>query len=394
MDFIAEAAVPMVCPVPSAEAAPVAPPEPPVEVLPTPPAPKIEFVAEETPPAESPILPAEPVSSVESPRAESYEVEPPVDLPPVTLNLDLAADEETAEEPPAPPPPSILDEEEPAKPSEAETVAQETSQPPSFEEVAPIPPVEAPAAAAAAGTEDVISELERELAEEEARKERLPRKVEEDTIPRPESVEIKKPAPKASEPAAVSHEEAKPVTDEMKKRKSAQEPKKKPEDIEVFDVGAAAAPAEPTEDVFEILEEEPSAAAEAGKEKSLEDEMAELFGEEAKEAPADSSFAQPQVPPVEEDFDLSVFQKGSAAAAPVEPAAISEDTLFDVNQNQAVVGAPSAHDDLQGVSRIRAVTEERTPTSVYLYTAAIILGFAVVAFAGMVLWRITLSSAD
>jgi hypothetical protein len=173
------------------------------------------------------------------------------------------------------------------------------------------------------------------------------------------------------------------VTDETKKPKPA-DVKKKPEDIEVFDLEQ---PGAEKEEVFDILEEEPAEGAPApaadAKAQTLEDEMAELFGDEQKSASPDQAFKAPEVPKVEEDFDLSVFQKDKQEAEADEPAPIAEDTLFDVESARAEPEQESSIHDLQGVSRIRAITEERTPTSVYLFTAAVILAFGVVAFAGM-----------
>lgn len=181
------------------------------------------------------------------------------------------------------------------------------------------------------------------------------------------------------------------MTDEMKKPKPGEPPKvKKPEDIEVFDFEQ---PGAKKEEEFELLEEEPVAkeSAPAGaapaKEKSLEEEMAELFGEEAKEAPLDQAFAAPQAPAKpEEDFDLSVFQKDKQEEAAAEPAAITEEKLFEVESPRAETHEAASDAEMQSVSRIRAISEERTPASVYLYTTAVIVAVLVVACAGMLLW--------
>ena len=469
ISFVAEEAKPMACPITEEAKAEAEKPGEMTEVLPlrqvtTP----MEFV-EAPPAAQEPAPPAPEVVAPQEvtpePSKETYEVETPEPVAPVTKWMDFAVDEETAEVTPAEssqvqsaaelPPEIVLPA--PAQGPIAEVAPAESSQPQAApelpSEIVPPAPMESPvldlpapaeefgvavpAAHAAvpveseqpelvsAGAEnasptpknvdaappsralatpeyglaegkrthgaaperavpqapDIVSEIEAELAAESA-KESLPSTSRGDTMSARQANEIREPVPKSSGPAEVPQEEAKPVTDETKKPKPAD--KKKPEDIEVFDLEQ---PGAKPEEVFDILEEEPAEAAPASaadaKEKTLEDEMAELFGDEQKPAAPDEAFKTPEVPKVEEDFDLSVFQKDKQEAVAAEPAPIAEETLFDVDQQAAEPEHETSVHDLQGVSRIRAITEERTPTSVYLFTAAIILAFGVVAFAGM-----------
>ena len=241
---------------------------------------------------------------------------------------------------------------------------------------------------------DIAEKIDRKPSAEEP-KESLPLAPQDDTMSLLQS-EPTKPAPMPSEPAPAYKQEAKPVSDSTKKpRPDDKQKAKKSEDIEVFDLETAAPKGE---DTFEIIEDEPAEAAPAApeKEKSLEEEMADLFGDEQKDASPDVAFAQPAAPKVEEDFDLGIFQKDKAAeaAAPAEPAPTDE-SLFDVDAasgaGAAAAPAPDVDADagMQGVSRIRAITEERTPASVHLYTAIIIIGFLVLAFTGMLLWHVS-----
>ena len=425
---------------PTAEA-----PAPPDVVESPPPAEVAADAAPETPTETYEVEPLAPVvaegaAAPETP-TETYEVEPPLPVAPVTQRMDFAVDEETAEVTPGEAACAPAAEERPAEvvpalPADEPSAAalpeveappvEEAESPQPAEEVpepaealetvseasealfhpveaekpaekAPEAALEAPFVAArapsATGTPDLVEDTQAELTTPTA-KEFLPPAVPEDTISTHRPTEFRESVPVPPGPVEVPQEEAKPVTDETRKPKPDEQPKKpKPDEIEVFDIEQPGT----KEEEFEILEEEPAEAAPAApaaavsdKEKSLEEEMAELFGDEQKEASPDLAFAQPQPPKVEEDFDLSVFQKDKQEAAPEEPVLIPEETLFEVEQptvepDAAVIGA-----DLQGVSRIRAMTEERTPASVYLYTAAILIAFGVVAFAGMVVTLIFL----
>ncbi len=223
-----------------------------------------------------------------------------------------------------------------------------------------------------------------------ATKESLPEGASDGRIPTSKSGEIRTAASGGAQAAEVSHEEAKPVTDKTKPTPEEQK-KKKPDEIEVFDLGEVKA--EPEEE-FQILEEEPKEVAPAGpaKEKTLEEEMAELFGEETPQQPAaaPAASAAPAAPKAEEDFDLSVFQKDKQEAVAPAPVEITEEALFDVSQQtQEPAGEQSlTHEDMESQSRIKSLTEERTPASVYFFTAAIVLSFIAVALTGMLLWHV------
>jgi hypothetical protein len=269
------------------------------------------------------------------------------------------------------------------------------------EEVAEPEVAEAPAEAvlpvsAAADVDDLFREVEEELAAPSGAKD-APEQTEIDRFVEPERMETAGPA----HVPVGKPEEAEQVTDEQKKK--LQKPgevtppagkDESQEPIEVFDLEEV--PAKP-EEQFEILEEEPaekpSAPAPAsapvkGKAPSLEEEMAELFGEEHKESAAEVPAAAP-VAKGEEDFDLSVFQKEKQEAEEAEPEALPEEALFEVDKaTQSEEDAVQEVTGVQSASRIKALAEEKTPMSVHLFTAAVILSFGAVALVGMMLWHI------
>jgi hypothetical protein len=327
---------------------------------------------EETPPAEKPDV-------CDVPEVVSEELEAP------------AAELEVASGEPAPPVEEKVSEE--AGPTELpvpeETVPAETVEPEArvVEEVpsggepaevevtpgeAPAPTVEEPELSTPSG--EAAAPPEEEAVEEE--------------VPAGEEVEqVTEEKKKEEERAKPSEEELVPPAEEAKKA----EEEAAPESIEVFDLETApAAKGGEGEGELVTLEEEAPAKETPGeaaaKEKTLEEEMAELFGEEKPERPPEEAFAA-QAPT--EDFDLSVFQKdtGAEQAMPV-----AEESLFEVGEQETPVveevPVEEVAPDVETVSRIRALTEERRAPSTVAFTAAALLAFVVLAFTGMLLWHI------
>ena len=255
---------------------------------------------------------------------------------------------------------------------------------------------------------DVFKELEEEFLAEERGVGKTP--VGPGTYDRagseqPAETDLRKPESLA--PAAQPREEVEQVTEEKKKgEKRARPPEEErtppageqkkaeeevaPENIEVFDLETPADKGVAAEEGLVTLEEEAPAGAAPGaaaaKDQTLEEEMAELFGEEKPERAADEAFAA-QAPA--EDFDLSVFQKeaGGEEARPV-----AEESLFEVEEpGAAPLVEPPVDEtvpDADSSGRIRAFTEERRGPSNVAFTAAALLAFVVLAFTGMLLWHI------
>ena len=378
-------------------AQPPMPPEPPIVEE------AVEFVPMEQYLAQ--MKTPEPQSAVEQPEAIPLaaeeaisKAEPPpaaAEMPPI-VEVPVARETgipepPTAEEPAAEP---LLEQPIAAKEVTPITPLAEGMEVPVEEtpEVLVRPSAEAPRAVSEEKAQDTLEEIEAELSQQEA-KESLPEAVPDGRISAPRSGEDKEAVPAVSETAGMSEEEAKPVTDKTKPTPDEQK-KKKPEDIEVFDLGEQKAK---PEEEFQILEEEPKEGAPTeaapAKDKTLEEEMAELFGEEPKEAAgaaAAAAAAAPEVAKVEEDFDLSVFQKDKQEAVEPEPVEITEESLFDVGQEQSAPAEEQtiSNEDIESQSRIKSITEERTPASVYLYTAAIVISFIAVGLTGMLLWHV------
>ena len=348
---------------------------------------------------------------------------------------ELAAAEEEAppaERPSEPEPTPVEPEavEEPAPP-ELEAVSEEAAEPEAPEEEVPAPePALGPAAAAgAAAATDVWQELQEELAAEEGETEEAPVEpvaAEADRFTEPVFADSETPRPvgvektaeeaeqvteeKGEEERAEQPEEEKAPLEEAPKEEAAPPPEEEPvpveekpaeagtfeladmeeaaplEEIEVVDLEATPT-AEAEEEELVVLEEEVparEAAVEAAGAKTLEEEVAELFGEETVETPPDEAFAAPAA---EEDFDLSVFQQ-EAAVEETLPA--GDESLFEVGEEPVPteVEQPPEGAAVESVSRIRALTEERAAPSTVAFTAAILLAFAAVAFTGMLIWHL------
>lgn len=338
-----------------------------------------------------------------------------------------AAEEEVPEVAEAP-------EEEPVEAEAAEPAAPHVEEEVAAGErgrEAPVAPLAA-AAFAAEGTKDVFEEAEAELAAEEAQTEETAARSDEGAIEEFEETGVADSERSREIGVRKLSEEAEPVTDERKDEGAPEQPEEevipladegaKPEPpggevipllgeeeteeavvpqqpaetpseapaaaegIEVFDLEEEAPPAEEAEEELVTLEEEaPAEEAAATKDRTLEQEMAELFDEEAGEAPPDEAFAAP----AEEDFDLSVFQQDVATE---EPVPVTEEGLFEMGAEappavaeQPVAEAPA---EVEGVSRIRALTEERTAPSTAVFTATVLLAFLGIAFTAMLLWHI------
>jgi len=225
---------------------------------------------------------------------------------------------------------------------------------------------------------------------------------------RQESAGVEKPAaadrrePEPIVPAEEAQEEVRQVSEE-RKEKEEETPKPPeegakpeeevvPENIEVFDLEAPAEGTGAGEEGLVTLEEEAPAAeapgAESSKEKSLEEEMAELFGEEKPGTPVETP-AAPEAPT--EDFDLSVFKKeeGVEEAMPV-----AEESLFEVDE-QGATAEPLGRGSLgevESAGRLGALLEEQRAPSNALFTVVALFAFVVLAFTGMLLWHVFVAS--
>ena len=412
--FVEEETGPMVCPVPPAiEGAPAeeAAARPPVT----------EQIAPVTPVA-APTLEEEKPEPLSEEIERTFEVTPPAPMVPVTESFERAVDEDLGDLEAEPEPVRIEDlvsKEE--VPSAKEPGEREVPEAISEE-------VEAPAAESEIASREGAESVEEEPAEEAARAEFPPLEravpaermvpeaeiaktpVEQETgapagFEKPVAADWGKPA--SFVPVEEPLEEVEQVTEEKKKEEEkakpseekpvppAEEEKKAeegavPESIEVFDLEAPAGKGGEGEEELVTLEEEApveeAAGAEAAKERTLEEEMAELFGEEKPERPAEEAFAA-QAPV--EDFDLSVFQKGTGGEQAMP---VAEEALFEVGEQgtPAAGQAPveEAVPDVETVSRIRALTEERRAPGALALTAAALLAFVVLAFTGMLLWHV------
>jgi hypothetical protein len=138
----------------------------------------------------------------------------------------------------------------------------------------------------------------------------------------------------------------------------------------------------------EVAPAEEAPAAATSKDKTLEEDMAELFGEEKPEqAAAGAAAAAPvagQAPT--EDFDLSVFKKeeGSDESAPV-----AEEELFQVDEQGATAAESQAGEpvmDLESSARVRGFVDQQQAPSNAAFTVAAMLAFVALAFTGMLLW--------
>jgi hypothetical protein len=356
----------------------------------TPPTPVVEEPAEK--PEE---VPAADAACETEEEPETFEAAPPAPAVPVTERFERAVDEEVGEL-----------EEEPAAAeletsSESEEVVGATGGRPSSEPVAETL-VEPSVFEPGPGAKDVWKEAEAEVlrGEESGMKPAGVESAVERESGEEHSVEeeivSEGPAPPAR--AEKPREEEEPVADQKKDEElpvrgegDKGKPEQKPEDegIEVFDLEEEGgkkppAPVKKEEEELVTLEEEAPAA---GKEKSLDEEMAEIFGE--GEAPKAEETFKTAVPTAEEDFDLSVFKEKPAEGIE-EPVAVEEGSLFETGQLDESKGEDQMQAVLQreGPSRIKAITEEPAQPGATAFTVAVLLAFVVIAFTGMLLWHL------
>lgn len=165
-----------------------------------------------------------------------------------------------------------------------------------------------------------------------------------------------------------------------------------PENIEVFDLEAPGEAGGAGDEGLVSLEEEAlkeeAPAAAPSKDKTLEEEMAELFGEEKGEQPAAAEVVPAAGGAPTEDFDLSVFKKEEGAE---ESAPVAEEALFEIDeQGTAPVesSAGQAATDAESATRIRGFVEQEQAPSNAVFTVAALLAFVVLAFTGMLLWHV------
>ena len=350
----------------------------------------------------------------------------------VTDELELAVDEELADLEPEPVEEVVPEQasavEAPSEPepvveaaSEPEPVAQEPVAEPEPEPVADEPAPVAGAVIGAAAADDVWEELQEKPSVDQGVPEAVtPVAAESDRQDEPVASESE--APRQTEADEIP-EEAEQVTEEHREEEEAfkseeeliplEEGTEEPapvepapadtfdlaepdesipiEEIEVTDLEDAPSEGEAEEDLMVLEEEAPpeEAVFDAGGPKTLEEEVAELFDEEPAQASPDEALAAAPAA-AEEDFDLSVFQQGETATEEALPTV--DESLFEevgagvsAEEEQPVEMAQA---EVEGVSRIRALTEERAAPNTAAITAAILLAFAAVAFTGMLLWHL------
>ena len=161
--------------------------------------------------------------------------------------------------------------------------------------------------------------------------------------------------------------------------KSKKKDQKPPEDIfEVYDIDEAKteeAPDAPQEEEIIELEEATEAHAEkAAIEQSVEDEMADIFGEEI--------LPQEEAPAIADDFDLSIFKESGAPAQ--EVATLGEADLSAVSQDAPTSTAGFGPSIGAIPSRVEAAAIGKGPSTVPM-TIAVVVAFTALLVAGMVI---------
>ncbi len=324
-------------------------------------------------------------------------LEPPVEVPAFPEEQPVAA-----ENLPEPEKPEVVPEPEPVLEVLPEPPPEPVVQPVS-EEVLPEPPavepepveiesVEIPASTAMSDlqADELFDEIERELETEQV--------APEAAIPvgdgAPQDVSEPEVQPASFAESTVSgrdklkSEEEFVVSEDQKKKKKEQKPD---EDIfEVYDLeeeteeAEKPAAAEAEEEIVELEEVTEASAGMADIEKSVDEEMADIFGDEAETPPAKKA---PVVQGAEaapaDDFDLSIFKE--SAEAPQEVASLQEVDLSSMTEE-----APSsAFEDIGHVtsatpSRIDAITAEKGPSTLPM-TIAVVVSFTALLLAGMLI---------
>ena len=193
------------------------------------------------------------------------------------------------------------------------------------------------------------------------------------------------------EQGRIEPEEEEVVTEDQKKEPEKQEPE---EDVfEVYDLEeeTAAAPvvpeqAEAEEEVIDLEDVSAESVDEMEAiEKSVEEEMEDIFGE-APKAPAPAPLA---VGAEVDDFDLSIFKEGDTTTEDVA-------TLEEVDLSAVMMASQSTEmSDVStlpsaGPSRIDAITAPRGPSTLPM-TLAVIISFVALLAAGMILVALSLS---
>lgn len=345
---------------------------------------------------------------------ETYEVEEPPAIRPVTEHMELATDEELADTEPPAEVASVLETDEPesseavqesgeealpegcaceaapaveewlTEPAAKAEPADETSTRPEQVQTepseieasgAPGPGIEKSDVAASVSGADVYDEIVKEIEEEPAEQSAAGTLT--GAASSNDSTDKRGPE--------VDREESPVAEDDVRKDK------KKEEDLddifEVYDLeekkegaaGASAPAVEPPKAEEEVVELKEVDKERLELERSIEEEMADLFGETStaeKVAPKPGAAGKPA-----DDFDLSIFKEGGTAA---EVPALEEVDLTEMAEAPALQESVPGSMDVSGVSRIEALKAPRGPSTAPL-TAMILLSFVALAVVGMAL---------
>ena len=168
--------------------------------------------------------------------------------------------------------------------------------------------------------------------------------------------------------------------------KTKKQEKKPAEDIfEVYDIEEAkTAPkeetkAEPEEEMVELQEASEAANEMETIEQSVDQEMADIFGEGQAAAETEAVEGERTA----DDFDLSIFKEGGAVTQ--EAPAMEEVDLSAMTEESPTSGMEGMH-TIAGTtsSRIDAITAERGPSTLPV-TIAVVLSFLALVFTGMIL---------